>query len=79
MLRASNLSLLKSSANHWHSPSQVPLIRNFLDFGPPMADMRERQESYIAGSKQVTREMVERWPWQRRLFNNAIAMLGPVL
>jgi cardiolipin synthase len=43
------------------------------------ADMRRRQESYITQSKPVTGEMVERWTWRRRLWNNAIAMLGPVL
>jgi cardiolipin synthase len=43
------------------------------------ADMRKRQESYIKSSRQVTSEMVERWTWRRRLLNNGIAMLGPVL
>jgi cardiolipin synthase len=43
------------------------------------AEMRQRQESYIAKSKPITAEMVERWTWRRRLWNNAIAMLGPVL
>jgi len=43
------------------------------------AEMRQRQESYIAKSKPITSEMVERWTWRRRLWNNSIAMLGPVL
>jgi cardiolipin synthase len=43
------------------------------------ADMRQRQDSYIARSRQVTGEMVARWSWRRRLWNNAVAMLGPVL
>ncbi len=43
------------------------------------ADMRQRQESYIAKSKSITGEMVERWTWRRRLWNNSIAILGPVL
>ncbi len=43
------------------------------------ADMRKRQESYIAKSHPVSLEMVERWTWYGRLWNNAIAMLGPVL
>jgi cardiolipin synthase len=43
------------------------------------ADMRQRQESYIAKSKAITGEMVERWTWRRRLWNNSIAMIGPVL
>ena len=43
------------------------------------AEMRQRQDSYIAKSKSITVEMVESWTWRRRLWNNAIAMLGPVL
>lgn len=43
------------------------------------ADLRRRQESYLAKSRPVTPEMVEGWTWRRRLWNNAIAMLGPVL
>jgi cardiolipin synthase A/B len=43
------------------------------------AQMRERQRSYIAQSKPVTREVVASWPTSQRLWNNAVAMLGPVL
>jgi cardiolipin synthase len=43
------------------------------------AEMRHRQETYIASSRLVTIDMVERWPWRHRLWNNGIAMLGPVL
>jgi cardiolipin synthase len=43
------------------------------------AEMRERQESYIAKAKSVTAEKVARWDWRRQLGNNAIAMLGPAL
>jgi cardiolipin synthase A/B len=43
------------------------------------ADMRKRQDHYIAKSKPVSLEMVEEWTWYGRLWNNAIAMLGPVL
>jgi cardiolipin synthase len=41
--------------------------------------MRERQQSYIARSHPVTTEMVAAWPMRRRLWNNLIATLGPVL
>ena len=41
--------------------------------------MRERQDSYIARSHAVTMEMVAAWPMYRRLWNNLIATLGPVL
>jgi cardiolipin synthase len=41
--------------------------------------MRRRQDSYLASSHQVTEEAVAAWPLHRRLLNNTIAMLGPVL
>ncbi len=43
------------------------------------ADVRRRQDAYLAQSHEVTAEMVTQWPMSRRLWNNAIAMLGPVL
>ena len=43
------------------------------------AEMRLRQDAYLARSYEITPEMVARWPMTRRLWNNAIAMLGPVL
>jgi cardiolipin synthase A/B len=42
-------------------------------------DLRRRQANYIARSRPVTRETVAGWTWHRRLWNNTIAMLGPVL
>jgi cardiolipin synthase len=41
--------------------------------------VRERQEEYIARSKRVTKEEVAAWPISRRLWNNLLATLGPVL
>ena len=38
-----------------------------------------RQADYIAGSEPVTLDAVRRWPWPRRMWNNALATLGPVL
>src|SRR5262245_7493286 len=43
------------------------------------AEMRLRQDAYLAQSNEVTAYMVAQWPITRRLWNNAIAMLGPVL
>lgn len=42
-------------------------------------EMRKRQELYREQSHPVTSEMVSRWSVSRRLWNNTIAMLGPVL
>ncbi len=42
-------------------------------------DMRRLQEHYISQSNAVTPEMVAAWSTPRRLWNNTIAMLGPLL
>jgi cardiolipin synthase len=42
-------------------------------------DVRERQQQYLARSRQVRPDEVAAWPIQRRLWNNTIAMLGPLL
>jgi cardiolipin synthase len=53
---------------------------NILFYDPALtAAVRRRQEEYLEQSQQVTVEAVSRWPVTRRLWNNAIAMLGPVL
>ena len=53
---------------------------NILFFDKTLtADMHKRQESYISKANPVTMEMVNSWPWYQRLWNNAIAMVGPVL
>ena len=41
--------------------------------------IRERQLAYIAQSQPVTLAEVRQWPWQRRMWNNLMATLGPVL
>jgi cardiolipin synthase A/B len=43
------------------------------------AVMRTRQADYLARSTEVTTAMVRAWPVRRRLWNNAVAMMGPVL
>lgn len=43
------------------------------------AQVRARQEEYIAASREVTRAEVAAWPWWRRLWNNLVAVLSPVL
>ena len=39
----------------------------------------ESPKTYILKSKPVTLEIVESWSWQQNLWNNSIAMFGPVL
>jgi cardiolipin synthase len=43
------------------------------------AAMHERQRQYIASSRRVTRERVSAWSLPHRLWNNTLALLGPVL
>ena len=43
------------------------------------SDMRERQQKYLAVSQPVTLDDVRQWPVHRRLWNNFMAMLGPLL
>ena len=43
------------------------------------ATMRARQDAYIADSTQVTLQNVEAWSWRKRLWNNTLATIGPVL
>ncbi|MEY8120713.1 MULTISPECIES: cardiolipin synthase [unclassified Falsihalocynthiibacter] len=42
-------------------------------------DMRTRQFDYIADSEPVILAMVQSWPWTKRLWNNALAIVGPLL
>jgi len=43
------------------------------------AQMRERQDMYLASSKEVKTADVEAWPARHRLWNNTVALLGPLL
>ena len=43
------------------------------------AEVRERQQQYISNSNAVTPEMVTSWSMSRRLWNNTLAVVGPIL
>ena len=43
------------------------------------ADVRQRQREYITRSRTVDLERVADWPMTRRLWNNTIALFGPLL
>ena len=71
---------LIGSANMDRRSFELNYENNILFYDPTLtADMRERQDSYIAKSRSVSGAMVEGWTMRQRLLNNAIAMLGPVL
>jgi cardiolipin synthase len=71
---------LIGSANMDRRSFELDYENNILFYDQSLtADMRQRQDSYIARSKPITSEMVASWSWGRRLCNNTIAILGPVL
>ena len=41
--------------------------------------MRARQMDYIADSVEIVLDDVNAWSWRRHLWNNTVAVLGPVL
>ncbi len=43
------------------------------------ADMRRRQEEYIADSVEISLSTVQSWSMPRRFWNNTLAILGPIL
>ena len=71
---------LIGSANMDRRSFELNYENNILFYDQSLtATMRERQNSYIANSNPVTCEWVAGWNWKRRLGNNTIAMLGPLL
>lgn len=43
------------------------------------ADLYQRQQQYIASSRRITAGDIDAWTLPQRLWNNAVAMFGPVL
>ena len=71
---------LIGSANMDRRSFELNYENNILFYDPTLtAAMRQRQQDYLARSREVTTAMVSQWPMTRRLWNNSIAMLGPVL
>jgi cardiolipin synthase len=71
---------LIGSANLDRRSFDLNYENNILFHDPGLtADVRRLQQDYIARSRTVNPEQVASWPLTRRLLNNTIAMLGPLL
>jgi cardiolipin synthase len=71
---------LIGSANMDRRSFELNYENNILFYDPALtAGMRKRQDAYLARSHPVTAETVAHWSMTRQLWNNTIAMLGPVL
>jgi cardiolipin synthase len=71
---------LIGSANMDRRSFDLNYENNILFYDPNLtAEVRRRQDSYLACSYPVTADTVAQWPITRRLWNNTIAMLGPIL
>lgn len=71
---------LIGSANMDRRSFDLNYENNILVYDVPLAaEVRARQQVYIAQSRRVTRQMVDGWSMPRRLWNNTLAMSGPIL
>lgn len=71
---------LIGSANMDRRSFDLNYENNILLHDPALtAEMRARQESYLTQSREVTRETLAAWGPGRRVWNNTLAILGPVL
>ena len=71
---------LIGSANMDRRSFELNYENNILFYDKALtAEVLQRQESYIEQSELVTAKNVDAWSWRQRLWNNTIAMLGPVL
>ncbi len=72
--------LLIGSANMDRRSFELNYENSVLVYDPALtAVLRERQQSYIDRSDEVSAGEVAAWGWRTRLRNNAVAILGPIL
>lgn len=71
---------LIGSANFDRRSFELNSENNILLYDPvTVAAIRARQRDWLASTREVSRDEVNAWPWPRRLWNNAVAMSGPLL
>ena len=79
-MTADGAMTLIGSANMDRRSFDLNYENNILFFDQDLtAEMRARQDVYLASSKRVTLADVEAWPMRARFWNNLIGMLGPLL
>ena len=72
--------VLIGSANMDRRSFDLNFENNILMYDAALtATVRARQQTYIDSANEVTLAEVEAWSLTRRLWNNSIAMLGPIL
>ena len=72
--------VLIGSANMDRRSFELNYENNMLFYDTDLtAEVRQRQQDYLARSRLVQSEEVDAWPMRRRLWNNTLATLGPLL
>lgn len=85
LLHAKTLTLdgeiaLIGSANMDRRSFELNYENNILLYDAELTRaLHDRQREFLARSRPVTRLVVEAWPLPRKFWNNALAMLGPIL
>ncbi len=71
---------LIGSANMDRRSFDLNYENNILLYDSELTEaVHRRQQQYIAKSNRVTLQSVQSWPIRRRLWNNTLAVLGPIL
>jgi cardiolipin synthase len=71
---------LIGSANMDRRSFELNYENNILFYDTNLtAELRNRQDTYLAQSNPVTIDMVDQWSLTRQFWNNTIAMISPVL
>ena len=71
---------LIGSANMDRRSFELNYENNILFYDPTLtADVRKLQAHYVSKSNTVDQSTVDAWPAYRRVWNNTLAMMGPVL
>lgn len=71
---------LVGSANMDRRSLELNDENNLLVDSPTLAAaVLERQRDYLAAARRITEADVAAWPFWRRLVNNTVAMLSPIL